>query len=296
MTTAAKIILDSVGPNGARVTTFELQYPRFIHAELMTHRMLSRNSASSRAIPTEKLMEQIAFSPALPVYWGKNASGMQARAELEEPFLSNVKKDWLQLRDIVIKCVKVIKTQGLHKQIANRPLEAWMTIVVLVTSTEWSNMRALRVSPEAQPEFDDVMRKAFALYDANLPQILSTGQWHLPLVTGVDEPELRAEGFTDDSIRKISVGRCARVSYLTHDGVREPGLDIELAGKMLGNGHMSPFEHAAMAMTADEWDAYATELAVGWVNDRIPVGNFWGWGQLRKLLPNEHDFSLIKKS
>jgi hypothetical protein len=75
----AKIILDSVGPNAARLTTFELQYPRIVHAELMTHRVFSRNSASSRAIPTERLLERIERDPVLPVWWGKNQSGMQAR-------------------------------------------------------------------------------------------------------------------------------------------------------------------------------------------------------------------------
>ena len=82
MITDAKIILDSVGPNDARLTTFELTYPRMVHAELMTHRMFSRNSASSRAIPTEKLLARIEEDPVLPVWWGKNQSGMQAREEL----------------------------------------------------------------------------------------------------------------------------------------------------------------------------------------------------------------------
>ena len=296
MTSAASIILDSVGPNGARLTTFELTYPRFIHAELMTHRMLSRNAASSRAIPVDKLMKRIQEDPAMPVFWGKNNPGMQSKAELQEPLRSEQISDWLQLRDIVIKCVEVFKVRGLHKQLANRPLETWMDITVIATATHWSNMRALRVSPEAQPEFDDLARKMFAAYDVSVPQKLRAGQWHLPFVTRFDEEELRAKGIHDDELTMVSSGRCAAVSYLNHDsGKSEPNKDNDRAQKLLGNGHMSPFEHVAQAMTKEAWTHFAMQAAVDWVDRGIPMGNLWGWVQFRKTIPNENDFSLMKK-
>ena len=80
----ARIIADSMGPNGARVTTFELTMPRIVLAEHNTHRMYSRNAASSRAIPVEKMLTPIEEAPMLPVWWGKNQSGMQAREVLSD--------------------------------------------------------------------------------------------------------------------------------------------------------------------------------------------------------------------
>ena len=78
----AKVICDSISPSGVRLTTLELQYHRFVHSEMMTHRMLSRNASSSRAIPVEKMLKQVAENPAMPIHWGKNQAGMQAREEL----------------------------------------------------------------------------------------------------------------------------------------------------------------------------------------------------------------------
>jgi thymidylate synthase ThyX len=82
---SAKIIADSISESeyGDRITTFELEYPRFIHGELMTHRLFSRNAASSRAIPINKMMDQVLTAPAMPVEWGLNKSGMQAEEMLK---------------------------------------------------------------------------------------------------------------------------------------------------------------------------------------------------------------------
>ena len=307
MTSSARIILDSVGPNGSRLTTFELTYPRMVHAELMTHRLLSRNSASSRAIPVKRMIERVVDDPAMPVFWGRANPGMQSNAELDEPILSEIKRDWLQLRDIVVGCVKLFGTMGLHKQLANRPLETWMDITVIATATHWSNMRALRVHPAAQPEIADVMRKAFELYDTSEPQELAHGQWHLPFVTGYDEEVLRpiVDGFTwfhdragysDEDLCMISSGRCAAVSYLNHDtGKSEPDKDVERSKKILSSGHMSPFEHVAQAMTRDQWLTYGRVQATKWVTEGVPVGNLWGWRQYRKTIEHEHDFSLFAK-
>lgn len=294
-TSSAKIVLDSVGPNGARLTTFELRYPRFVHAELMTHRMFSRNSASSRAIPTETILKQIEDDPAMPVWWGKNQSGMQAREELAGDDKEDAERVWTTGRDAAVGYARALNRIGLHKQIANRVVEPWMYITVLVTSTEFGNMRALRVHPDAQPEFQDVARKAFELFDRSVPQEIAAGTFHLPLVTGVDLPVLSAEKYTISEICKISIGRCARVSYLTHEGTRDPGKDIELCDRLQASGHMSPFEHVAMAMTRTQWTAVANAMAVEWVERRVPIGNFWGWQQWRKTLTNEHDFSRVER-
>lgn len=289
----AKIVLDSVGPNGARLTTFELTYPRMVHAELMTHRMFSRNSASSRAIPTEKLLARIEDDPAGPVWWGKNQSGMQAREALTGSDLEAAQKTWLMLRDNAVREARFLAgTIGLHKQIANRVVEPWMFIVVIVTATEFGNFFALRDHADAQPELAACAAKAHVLYKESVPRKLDSGQWHLPFVTGNDEADLH--GYHDEARCFISTGRCARVSYLTHDGKRDPEADIALAKERIQpSGHMSPFEHVAQAMTQSEWTHYGAKLMTDWIIDRVPPGNLWGWRQLRKTIKNEHDFGLL---
>lgn len=288
----AKIILDSVGPNGARLTTFELEYPRIVHAELMTHRVFSRNSASSRAIPTEKLLARIESDPMLPVWWGKNQAGMQSREELEGDALALAKHRWLQAVLSGIHHARQLGETGLHKQIANRAAELGMFITVVVTATEFDNFFALRDHADAQPEIAFVAAKAHRLWRESKPQDLSAGQWHLPYVTGHDEYEVVDE-YGSDALCRVSVGRCAAVSYLNQDK-RDPPADIARAEKNLTAGHMSPFEHVAQALTEDQWGDYVWDAMKDWASKkRVPPGNLWGWRQYRKTLPNEHDFSKI---
>lgn len=289
----AKIILDSVGPNGARLTTFELTYPRIVHAELMTHRVFSRNAASSRAIPTDKLLARIESDPAIPVWWGKNQAGMQAREELTGEDLLRAQDRW---RSAVLSGVwhaRRLGETGLHKQIANRAAELGMFITVVVTATEWDNFFALRDHAAAQPELADVAGKAHRLWLESRPHEMGVGAWHLPYVNGFDLVECRS-AYDEDSLCCISIGRCAAVSYLNQDK-RDPPADIARADKLAAAGHMSPFEHVAQALTKDEWKVYARTAAELWVNEHVPVGNIWGWRQYRKVLPNEHDFSKLEK-
>jgi hypothetical protein len=264
----AKILLDSIGPAGVRLTTWELRYPRMVHAELMTHRLFSRNSASSRAIPNERLVAQVLDDPALPVWWGKNQSGMQAREALEGNALECAQVAWLKGRLEAVDLSRRLAAAGLHKQIANRPLEPWMFITVIVSATEWSNWYALRDHPDAQPEIAWIARRMHAAHHANEPTPLCAGDWHMPLVQAED-----ARAFNDADLRRISVGRCARVSYLTHDGRRAPEEDMALHDRLAGSspGHWSPFEHVAEALP-----------------NTTPSGNFRGWRQYRKTFLGEH--------
>ncbi len=297
MSYGAKLILDSVGPNGARATTFELTMPRIVLAEFNTHRMFSRNAASSRAIPVEKLLKRIEEDPMLPVFWGKNQSGMQAAEELTGEARDRAQVEWLLMRDYAVDSARVLSgpSINLHKQIANRIVEPWMFTTVICTATEWDNAWALRVDPAAQPEFERTMHMALNAYQASKPQKLESGEWHLPYVTGYDEEELREKGYTDEKLCLVSIGRCARVSFLTHDGKRDPEADVALPkDRLIPSGHMSPTEHPLQAMTENEWVAYGHELAHAWINKRVPVGNAWGFRQFRKMLKNEHNFALLK--
>lgn len=277
MTIEAKIIEDSISPTRARLTTFQLRYPRFIHAELMTHRLFSRNASSSRAIPAKRLLDDIEFEPAMPVHWGKNQKGMQARQEMDDFQTKACQELWLEARDGVLAIARALESMGLHKQVVNRLTEPWAHISVVCTATEFDNFFTLRCHPDAQPEIRVLAEQMRDLYYSNTPRRLNVSQWHLPYIH--DEERFapgnygkRGELKNEGNLVRASVARCARVSYLTHDK-KKPDLDLDVAlyERLFSSKHLSPFEHIATPNT----------------DPSIWSGNFKGWVQYRKMLKGE---------
>lgn len=302
-----EIIADSINQQGKRLTTFILEYPRFIHAEVMTHRVFSKNAASSRAIPFEKFVKQITENPAMPEFWGKNQSGMQANVELSNDeiyqFSSYLdggvdkwsgmgKKDaakavWIDARDSAIKWAEKLNELGCHKQIVNRILEPWFHIRVILSGTEFENFFALRAHNDAQPEFRVLAEKMLKNYNSSTPKNLTEGEWHIPFGDKIDEKRLKNQIAFDtikghDSVRnellneakmKIAVARCARVSYHNFEGKDDYQADIKLCDRLFGSipRHLSPTEHVAMSM-----------------NDTNYYGNFCGFKQYRKFFQDEN--------
>ncbi len=259
----AEIIEDSITEHGHRLTTFVLEYPRIVHNEFMTHRMFSRNTSSSRAIPNECLIEKIKEDPVMPVWWGKNQSGMQAKEELTGQDLSLAKHAWLAARDVAILQAEFLAEVGVHKQIVNRLLEPWMWIKVICTATEYQNFFNLRCHPDAQPELQKVAYMMRDAYEEHTPKLLKPGEWHLPFVNETERAILPI----DDQI-KLSVARCARVSYLTHDGEHDTRKDIDLHQRLYDAPHLSPFEHQASPNFGADCRS----------------GNFVGWEQYRQII------------
>ncbi len=277
----AKVVADSVAPNGCRLTTMEWKYPRFIHAEIMTHRKLSKNSASSRAIPLGKMIANIQECPVFPIHWGANQKGMQADQELEQHQRINAAKDWMAARDDAILYAKELERIGIHKQIGNRLLEPWMWITVIVSATNFENLFALRCHPAAEPHFQNLAYKVRDAYDASTPIKMEWGEWHLPLF-GHWIHDLSDFDVPGKDWPKISAGRCARVSYLTHEGKRDPQEDIKLYERLAGSHpkHASPLEHPAQAIDPVDINQYTV---------RGDWGNFDpGWLQLRKMVEGEN--------
>lgn len=259
LTYDAKIIADSINESGDRLTTFELTLPKFLLAELNTHRVFSRSAASSRAIPVKKVIEQVVNNPVIPTFIGKNQAGMQAveevNAEERELFLET----WLQARDRAVEQAERLVKQGIHKQLVNRLLEPWMWAKDIVTATHYNNFFNLRVSPNAQPEFKVVAEKMQKCYMLNIPTLaLSCDYWHLPYL---DKNEIELDLTTK---LKVCSARCARVSYLNHDGNYDIEKDIELHDRLLADKHLSALEHLAKPFKGK-------------------CGNFTGWLQYRKL-------------
>lgn len=318
MAYSARILKDSQSPHGVRLTTFEVSFPRIVLAEFNTHRVFSRNSASSRAIPISKMLARVDEDPFLPIWWGKNEKGMQASVELDPEAQKRAREQWLLARDNAVSVVKRMQNEDidLHKQIANRLLEPFLWHTVIVTATEWPNFFNLRCHPAAMPEIRRIADMMRELYVEHTPQHVGEGFWHLPLVYGDDGLPLYPQDVDDalaiakewnlrdpkegarDILVKVSCGRCARVSYLTHDGRRDLKDDIGLYDRLRTSGHMSPLEHAARPMTQSEIRRYSTNyhpLEQGHGPNDGPqsppfLGNLRGWVAHRKEFPGEAVF------
>ncbi|PTX49077.1 thymidylate synthase Thy1 [Gemmobacter caeni] len=293
MTITAKVIAHSRAEGVPDLITLQLRYPRFIHSEFMTHRVFSRNASSSRAIPIERMIQDVIDDPAMPVAWGSNKPGMQAGEECRElvdvpevnsfgePFDQTLTRElaWCSARNRAVEVASAFAKAGYHKQIVNRLLEPFAHISVVVTATEWDNFFALRCHPDADPTMRAL---AEAIRDAIAKSNPHRVPNHLPYVT-------LKESFADvgnmpgkevwAKWAMISAARCARVSYLNHDGT-DPDIekDLALAKRLLEARHMSPFEHQGMA-----------------IKDRnIRSANFVGWAQHRVLLESNPDMMVTK--
>jgi len=302
VTITSKIIEYTKGPtyHHPPLLTVEVRYPRFIHAELMTHRVFSRNAASSRAIKTEKLIADVIADPAMPTFWGKNQPGMSAKEECDAPvrlhafFTDSSDPDigiwtresydttrdvaWLKGRDRAVELAISFMSAGYHKQIVNRILEPWAHITVCITSTSWANFFALRDHPDAQPEIQVLARAIKDSLKGVEPKALTYGEWHMPYVTSEDRGLLSLE----DQI-KLSVARCASTSYRTVDGnIMTQERALALHDRLVASEplHASPTEHQARP---DIWNYGNYE----WNEPKLH-GNFTGYIQHRKTLANEY--------
>ena len=275
MTYSASILADSIGPHGRRLTTFEAVFPRFILAEVNTHRMLSRNSASSRAIPTEKQIERVRSHPFVPEF-NERVKGMGVGEPLSGSQQRRAMVKWLDARDRAIEAAEGL----LHvdKSRANRLLEPFMWHTAIISATEWDNFFALRCHPDAQLEFQKIAKMMQEAMWLSEPEPVERGQWHLPLLSTDELAEAR-QTQSESLWAEVSAGRCARVSYDTHNRDEHPWDDSQRRWRGLSSkGHWSPGEHPAQC-----------EPEAGF------IGNFNGWRQLRKTYAYEDDFATLER-
>lgn len=291
MSFEAKVICDSITQQGSRITTMEWTYPRFIHSEIMTHRDRARNAASSRAIPWPVMMERILDHPVIPIHWGMEQQGMQSGDELPPQLRDYASQLWLEARRAAVDYADKIHNIGsayaaysgdnqfrgikIHKSLPNRITEAWMWITVVMTATEWRNLWRLRVHEDAERHFQLIAGTAQEALEKSNPRELQHGEWHLPYVPEADSGDvsLNPSDWDGTDWRKVATARCARVSYLTHDGVRDVSKDLDLFERLVrgsGFGHWSPHEHIATPATPD-----------------VRSGPYRGWLQYRKFFSNE---------
>lgn len=296
--TYAKIIADSVSPEGVRLTTMEVRFHRFVLAEFNTHRVFSRNSASSRAIPLQKQIDRLVADPYVPVTWPAEQKGMQGGDEIED--VGEARSQWFDAAQHAINGAIRLGNMGVHKSLANRLLEPFMGHTVVVTSTAWENFFTQRCSPLAQPEIRVAAEMMREVMEASEPRPLREGEWHLPYIepqdwdaisvaaSSMQSPELDRE--MASLAAKVSAARCARVSYLTQDGKRDPQADLDLYERLTTAkpAHWSPLEHVATPWPDNRQQGSAMFLTGPEGRERyiltghLPrVGNLLGWRSLR---------------
>lgn len=271
----ASIILDSISPDGKRITTFKCRMPRWVLAEFNTHRRFSRNTASSRAIPVSKFIDNVLNRPALPLHHGAAQKGMQAEQEVSEETKQKGLAIILNLRDEAVKAAQALLELGYHKQVVNRYLEPWMMVETLCTATEFENFFALRAHPHAEPHIKMLAYSMLEKYNQSIPTPIDFGGWHIPF------GDRLPEGTSREVALKVATARAARVSYLTFEGNIDISKDIELHDQLANDGHWSAFEHAACC------------VHVG----NHTKSNFEGWVPYRKHFMNEErkDNRVVKK-
>lgn len=264
----ATVIEDSTANGRKRLVTLQLRYPRFIHSEFMTHRVFSRNASSSRAIPVAKTLAAVTEEPVVPMQFGRNGKGMQAHGALDDATQEAAREIWLAGMQHAVETARKLAELGVHKQHANRVVEPYSWISVVVTSTKYDNFLALRDHKAAQPEIQKLAQDIRTAIARSRTRHLNEHGWHLPYVSAAERAEL-----TTAQQLQASVARCARTSYNLHDGTKpDIAKDIGLYNDLLFEKHFSPFEHQA---TPDPW--------------RRGLGGNLGsdWVQYRKTLPNE---------
>lgn len=320
----ATILAHSVSPDGIEMLTYELEYPRLILAELNTHRDKSRNSASSRAIPFQKMLEQLT---ARPVRFGQANPGMQdkgvdyeARIELPGveansraggPVYAAAEEVWEEAKGAAIEFSGAFAAAGYHKQVYNRLLEPFQMMKTVMSGTEWNNFFWLRDDDAADPTIRELARVMLEAKEASKPITLYAGQWHLPYVETEyvggavgrvyfirDEAGARVMLTKSEAII-VSCARSAAVSFRNVDyGLAKCK---EVYERLVGDErkHASALEHQATPMApmddGDNWVNIPTDPRT-WQHGvshmdrkcRLWSGNLRGWVQFRKTIRGEN--------
>lgn len=305
MTFSAKIICDSIGQDAPRLAAIELVYPRFIHSELLTHRVTSKNSSSSRAIPFVKMLADIKADIAKPAEWRMDEGGMQGFTVAPVAIASQADRLWMSGMFAAAQVAEQMHRLGLHKQHVNRVMEPYAHMRVIMSSTQWKNLLGLRNHRDADPSICLLAQHIQKAMDESMPTVLTSGEWHLPYVTGDAEAIQTCTEFAEKAsvldldrwhirsddrkltaievMKRVSAARCARTSYKTFDGKTSTvTADFALFDKLVGGEllHASPTEHQASP------DRFLITNR-RWMSPRMH-GNFNGWCQFRKELPNEN--------
>ena len=258
-----KVLLDSSNPyTGQRLTTLHCVYSQFIHQQVLTHRMFSRNSSSLRAISFNRAVDE--FEIVYPT-WTQEKKGMQG--EVIEDFEIKSKADDLvdSMFNSVLNHCRALNQLGIHHQDINNYLRPFQNIHTVLSFTDIDNFFEQRLHESTKP---DMQKLAHLIYKALEESEPEERIIHLPLMEDFINPYEQcweSEIFSWTELKLISAARLARISYFKWQD--DPYKDLELAKKLIKDKHLSPFEHVAFAQEQSEYYA-----------------NFKDWKQLRHSL------------
>lgn len=292
----AKILLHSINSKGQEILTYELEYPRSIHAELKTHRECSGNSQSSRAVPVKSTLA-VNTNPVLPIRWGQNKAGMSDEEIMPEEAQQKAQELWLELARTAQEGSEALAALGLHKQWSNRVTEPYSTIKTVLTATSFDNLFWLRDDATAvQPEFVYLAKLMKKLKEESVPQILKDGEWHLPYVRSMRNRSGKQQ-FVDSTATKIisvedalkiSASCCGQISYRKLDDSLDKAIDVYSKLFSGPKPHLSPTEHQAKAFTGFDVDTFFAGYYDGithvFQDCSYGSGNLKNWIQYRHLL------------
>lgn len=306
---SANVICHSQAPNGEELITMEIELHRFILPEFNTHRCFSRNFQSSRAVPVEKMIDQVRNNPALPVHWGKNQRGMVAEGEHDSFIdmdwcLSEYEKLGINLGKSAEQSWKIAATfaadtaesfnkAGYHKQVVNRLLEPFMWTKGVVTATRegFNSFFKLRSHYQAQPEIKALSDKMVEALESSHPTKLNYGEYHLPYIQDVDKSFYSNDKYSTENAIKISASCCAQVSYRALDDSLEKALKIYNMLNLPENGvypkdppHFSPVEHVAKVIDSTLIESHSKGRTTYYYPDVSGNFNSSVFGQYRKYL------------
>lgn len=298
-----KVLAHSISEDDKEIVTFELVYPRAIHSEIMTHRVFSRNGASSRAVPIMSTIDMVRQAPAMLSRYGANQAGMQDKGlEYDQPITYKGKtydtaRDlWSQQAKEVASMAKAWADAGYHKQVANRILEPFTKMKVVLTTTELENFFWLRDHTAADPTFDELAQDMRSAYNKSIPTLLRKDDWHVPYYNKgqwieVGDTGKDVHGVTLKEALDISVSCCAQVSYRKLDDSLEKAERVisrlNLGGEDLSEpAHSSPAEHQGTPIINHrEFDGYFKPGETAWHRDLgMMSGNLAGWIQYRQTI------------
>lgn len=291
----ARVVAYSISEEtGERVCTFEVEVPRIIWAEALTHRLFSRNAASSRAIPVSRMIEMVREKPAMPVRFGANQAGMQDKGvdHAFEPFVyatdsGNIRfktpqEIWEMAAEAACEHSELLSDLGYHKQICNRLIEPFQYIKAVITFTgKGANFFGLRDHEDADPTICEMAQAMGEAMLAAQPKVLGVGDWHLPywkdgaFRKGIDRGLEQA--------KRVSASCCAQVSFRKLDNSSEKADNVFKRLVESKPVHASPTEHQCTPL----------KLGVGFRSPYVThidregspwSGNFRNWGQMRQVI------------
>lgn len=280
----ARILADSRNQEtNDRLVTFEIaNFPKVLLQELNTHRMLSRNAASSRAMPIAKVIERVKADPYIPTF-RENQRGMVGKILEDQERAEQAVAIYKTALDRALEQAEQLGALQIHKEAVNRLLEPFMTVPVIISGTEWQNFFDLRTSPSATPDFQAVALLLEKLYRTNRPQILCHGELHTIYSDYIPEHLSLIDRL------KVMSARSARISYKNHgSNVMDVDKDLQLADNLLQDGHLSPLEHLAWAVGKRQSLGLATKNYQGFLSFR----SYWEMvGLLDQLCPADKEIA-----